>query len=324
MRQLPSAVCCRCMLVMICHSKLERVKISAYYTKIFAAVVRISVRTTSLLGCLSKLFRVPSLYTPYVLRTLQEIDTLKLRNVILQKGLTGTFRKATRRTTMQLNILVKSFTLHPYSKSARRKTQPAHVAHVQLPASLDQALSAPRLNKLQLRALCELQQQEAEAALGLKQQALQLQQKEAEIEFLRTDMMLRDRTSKLLFSRGLLSVKGVLEWLEEEHAPKYGLQTNQKTEIWQAILADPVHKRLVTCLVRATSKQRQKDKLLHLDIRDTYVRASKKSPYNHNRSGTVIDIGDGPFLPQEAQIMVCICKHFRFPYKYHPIQKSLT
>ena len=253
---------------------------------------------------------------------------------------------------MQLNCSQK-LTLYPYSATTR-KLRKSHVAHVQLPASLDQALSAPRLNKLQLRALCELQQQEAEAALELQQQkavsrlnaaeaalelqqqalqlqqqALQLQQKEAEIELLRTDMMLQDRTSKLLFARGLLNVSGVLEWLEKEHAPKYGLQPNQKTEIWQAILSDPVHKRLVTCLVRATSKQKQKDKLLHLDIRETYAHASnhvhgKKSPDDHKRFSTVVDIVEGPLLPKEAQIMVCICKHFRFPYRYHQIQQSLT
>lgn len=202
------------------------------------------------------------------------------------------------------------------------------MVNVQLPASLDQALSARRVNKLQIRALCELQQAQAEAALRQAEDALKIQQKEAENENLRTNAMLSDRTSKLLFARGLLNVRGVLEWLEEEHGPKYGLQSTQKTEIWKALLSDPVNKNLVACLERATSKRKRTTEL-HSVIRETYDHASnhvhgKKSPDDHKRFSTVVDIVEGPLLPAQAQIMVCICKHFRFPYELHQIQQKLT
>lgn len=212
------------------------------------------------------------------------------------------------------------------------------VVNVQLPPSLDQALSARRINRPQVRALCELQQQEAEAALKIQQREAQIQerdaqiqQRDAQIELMRTDAMLTDRTAKLLFARGLLNVRGVLEWLEEEYAPKYSLQLQQKTEIWQAILADPVNKDLESCLVRATNKQKQNDKKIHLDIKETYAHASnhvhgKKSPGDHTRDSThiyIVDIVEGPLLPKQAQIMICICKYFKFPYEFHKIQENL-
>ena len=118
-----------------------------------------------------------------------------------------------------------------------------------LPASLDQALSAQRINKPQVRALCELQQQGAEAVLKTQQLDAQIQQRDAQIELMRTDAFLSDRISKLLFARGLLNVRGVLELLQEESAPEYHLQLQQRTGIWQAILADPVNKDLESCLV---------------------------------------------------------------------------
>ena len=218
--------------------------------------------------------------------------------------------------------------------------------NVQLPASLDQALSARRVNKLQIRALCEQQQQEADAALKLQQaqaeaalrqaeDALKLQkkdadiqQKDADMELMRTDTMLTSMTLKHLFARGLLNVTGVLEWLEEEYGPKYGLQLNQKTEIWKAILSDPVNKKLVACLERATSKRKEGTEL-HSAVREPYDHASnhvhgKKSPDDHTRTSTVVDIVEGPLLPAQAQIMVCICKYFKFPYELHQIQEKLT
>ena len=137
----------------------------------------------------------------------------------------------------------------------------------------------------------------------------------AKIELMRTDSMLTDRTSKLLFARGLLNVRGVLEWLEEEYGPKYGLQLNQKTDIWKAILSDPVQSDLVACLERATNK-RKKGTELHSAVRQTYDHASnhvhgKKSPDDHTRTSTVVDIVEGPLLLAQAQI-ISTCFTFSF------------
>lgn len=123
-------------------------------------------------------------------------------------------------------------------------------------------------------------------------------------------------------------MRGVLEWLEEEYALKYGLQLQQRTEIWQAILADPVIKDLESCLVRATSKQKHKDKMMHLHIKETYAHASnhvrgKKSPGDHRGYSTHVDIVEGPLLPEQAQITICICIHFKFPYEFHKVQENL-
>ena len=75
----------------------------------------------------------------------------------------------------------------------RRHDQSAPRA--QLPAPLDEALSAKRVNRQQIRALCELQQEQASATLALQQiqarrqqqaaaNALALQQQKAEIQLM--------------------------------------------------------------------------------------------------------------------------------------------
>ena len=147
---------------------------------------------------------------------------------------------------------------------------------------------------------------------------------------MRTEAMLRDRPFKLLFAKGLLNVRGVIEWLAEGNSPKYFIGSDPgRGKVWEAILADPVHQDLEQCLVRATGKQKQKDKNLHRDISDIYQHASnhvpgRVSPALHNPLSTVVDIVEGPLLPKDAQMMVCICSHFGLPYKYHHIKESLN
>jgi len=227
----------------------------------------------------------------------------------------------------------------------RRRHQSAPRA--QLSAPLEEALSAKRVNKQQIRALCELQQEKASASLALQQEqarsqqlaaadALALHQEQArsqqlaaEIQLMRTKAMLRDRSVKLLFAKGLLNVRGVIEWLAEDNLPMYFSGSDPgRSKVWEAILADPIHHHLEQCLVRATGKQKQKDKKLHLDINEIYQHASNHvngriSPAMHNQLSTKVDIVEGPLLPKEAQMMVCICEHFGFPYKYHQVNESL-
>ena len=210
-------------------------------------------------------------------------------------------------------------------KTRRHQSAP----RAQLSASLDEALLAKRINKQQIRALCELQQEQARSQQQAAADALALQQKEAQIQLMRTQAMLRDRSVKLLFAKGLLNVRGAIEWLAEDNSPKYFIGSDPGWgRVWEAILADPIHQDLEQCLVRATGKQKQKDKKLHLDISEIYQHASNHvhgriSPALHNQLSTVVDIVEGPLLPKEAQMMVCICKHFGFPYKYHQIKESL-
>jgi len=184
--------------------------------------------------------------------------------------------------------------------------------------------------------LCELQQEQARSqqqaaadALALQQEQGRSQQKEAQIQLMRTQAMLRDRSVKLLFAKGLLNVRGVIEWLAEDNSPIYFSGSDPgRGKVWEAILADPIHQDLEQCLVRATGKHKQKDKKLHLDISEIYQHASNHvhgriSPALHNQLYMHIYIVEGPLLPKEAQMMVCICKHFGFPYKYHQIKESL-
>lgn len=131
--------------------------------------------------------------------------------------------------------------------------------------------------------------------------------------------MLRDRSVKLLSANGLLNVRGVIEWLEEDSLPMYFSNSNPgRDQVWEAILADPVHQDLKQCLVRATGKHKQKEEKLHLDISELYEHASNHvhgniSPDMHNPLQTEVDIAEGHLLPKEAQMMTCICNHFGFP-----------
>ena len=237
----------------------------------------------------------------------------------------------------------------PRNVGIRRRHQSAPRA--QLSAPLDEALSAKRVNKQQIRALCELQQEKASASLALQQEkasaslalhqeqarsqqqaaadALALQEKEAQIQLMRTKAMLRDRSVKLLFAKGLLNVRGVIEWLAEDNLPMYFSGSDPgRSKVWEAILADPIHHHLEQCLVRATGQQKQKDKKLHLDINEIYQHVSNHvhgriSPAMHNQLSTKVDIVEGPLLAKEAQMMVCICEHFGFPYEYHQVTESL-
>ena len=197
----------------------------------------------------------------------------------------------------------------------------------QLPAPLDEALAAKRVNRQEIRALCELQQEQASATLALQQiqarrqqqaaaNALALQQQKAEIQLMRTEVMLRDRNVKLLFAKGLLNVRGVIDWLADDNIYLYFSGSDPgRGKVWEAMLADSAHHELEHCLVLATGKQKQKDKKLHLEISDIYEHASRISPALHSERSTVVHIVEGPLLPKEAQIMVCICAHFFIPYK---------
>jgi len=71
----------------------------------------------------------------------------------------------------------------------------------------------------------------------------------------------------------------------------------------------------------ATGKQEQKDKQLR--ISEIYQHAGRISPALHSERSTLVHIVEGPLLPKEPQMMVCICAHFVIPSKYHQTKESL-
>ena len=187
-------------------------------------------------------------------------------------------------------------------------------------------VSCNRNKLLQFTRVYRSQQQAAADALALHHKQALSQQKEAQIQLMRTEALLGDRSVKFLFAQGQLNVRGVIEWLAEDNSYRYFTGSDPgRDKVGEAILANPYHQGLEQCLVRATGKQNQKDKKLHLDISDIYQNASN---HWHNRISqdlsTVVDIvKEERLLPKQAQMMVCICKHFGIPYKYNQIIKSL-
>lgn len=197
--------------------------------------------------------------------------------------------------------------------------------NVQSPALLDKALSARRVDKQQIRAIFELQNQTAANELLRAETALKIKLSRAEAELMRTDIMLTDRTSKLLCSWGMLNVRGVLKWLKDEYELTcyFDSQSHQESDIWKAMLSSVVHKELVACLETATSEGQQVTDL-HLAIQEIYTQASHGYVHPYASVPPVVAIIKGPLLPTQAQIMVCICKHFKFPYKLYDHQEKST
>ncbi len=103
-------------------------------------------------------------------------------------GLLKKYRLPTRLGSLSMQLtsspLISTYHIRRRSpqvvgKARRQQSAP----RAQLSASLDEALSAKRINKQQIRALCELQQEQAFSALALQQErafaALALQQQQA-------------------------------------------------------------------------------------------------------------------------------------------------
>ena len=93
-----------------------------------------------------------------------------------------------------------------------------------------------------IRALCELQQEQARSQQQAARNALALQKLTAEIQLMRTTAMLKDRRVKLLFAKGLLNVRGVIDWLADDNMYlSFSGSDPGRGKIWEAILADPAH-----------------------------------------------------------------------------------
>ena len=124
-----------------------------------------------------------------------------------------------------------------------------------LPTSLESALS-PRIDKNLLRDICEdVFQQQAERS----KLEFELAQEKFGRENERLKYLLKKRTADLLFTRGLLNVRGVLEFLEDECRETHILKDpSNRQEIWTCILQDTANQRLVKCLARGNDKLKRK------------------------------------------------------------------
>lgn len=145
----------------------------------------------------------------------------------------------------------------------------------------------------------------------------------------RLDNLLQKRSAELLFARGLLNVRGVLEYLEDDCRQSHILKNpNDRQEIWTQILQESANQNLVTCLARANDKlKRKSSKPLNIerDISEMYQFASssvygKLSPELYREQEKIVYIVEGPLLPKHCQMLICICKQFGFPYMYSQVK----
>ena len=150
-----------------------------------------------------------------------------------------------------------------------------------LPISLESALSR-RTDKKLLRDICidAFQQQEQERKLEAQLAEEKFRGAEEKFGRLneRLENLLKMRTADLLFTKGLLNVTGVLEYLEDDCRETRVLQNpNDRQEIWTHILQETANQDLKKCLVRANDKlKRKSSKPLKLeeDISEMYHFAS--------------------------------------------------
>lgn len=194
-----------------------------------------------------------------------------------------------------------------------------------LPTSLESALSR-RTDKKLLRDICEDAFQKQDEIHKLEFELLE--ERSGRVKD-RLDNLLQKRSADLLFAQGLLNVRGVLEYLEDECRQTHILKnSNNRQEIWAQILQESANQELVACLARANDKlKRKSSKPLRLeeDISEMYQFASnsvhgKLSPELYRELDKVVYIVEGPLLPKHCQMLICICKHFGFPYMYHQVR----
>ncbi len=188
-----------------------------------------------------------------------------------------------------------------------------------LPLSLETALSQ-RTNKALLRSICE--------------DAFQLQEERCQRQNERLENMLKERTGQLLFTRGLLNVRGVLEYLEDECRVSHIFEKDpSRQEIWAQILQESGKESLVACLLRANDKLKRKSTKPHSleqDISEMYQHAGnsihghgKLSPVQYEGMRRSVEIVEGPLLPNHCQMFVCICQHFGVPYRYSQVNAQV-
>ena len=162
--------------------------------------------------------------------------------------------------------------------------------------------------------------------------AFQLQ--EAQRQNGRLESMLKERTAQLLFTRGLLSVRGILEYLEDECRISHDFEKDpSRQEIWAQILKESGNDSLVDCLLRANDKVKRKSTKPHSleqDISEMYQHASnsihghgKLYPVQYEDMHRSVEIVEGPLLPNHCQMFVCICQHFGVPYRYSQVNAQV-
>lgn len=189
---------------------------------------------------------------------------------------------------------------------------------------MESALSR-RTDKQLLRDICvdAFQQQE-----DFRKLQLELAEEKFGRANERLKNLLKERTADLLFTKGLLNGRGVLEYLQDEWRESHLLQNPiDRQEIWTQILQEPANKDLVACLVRANDKLKRKSTTplkLEQDISDMYQFASnsvhgKLSPEMYTDLKKFVHIVEGPLLPKHCQMLVCICEHFDFPYIFRQV-----
>lgn len=202
-----------------------------------------------------------------------------------------------------------------------------------LPTSLECALSR-RTDKKLLRDICQdaFQRQEEVHKIQLERRKLQLELLEEKLgranERLRN--LLKDRSAELLFSQGLLTVRGVLEYLEDDCRWCHILKDpNDRQEIWTEILQQSANQDLVKGLTRVNDEEVDRRKLeqeiseLCLYATDEahatlYTKYLSAQTYFDQKS--YVHIFEGPLLSKHCRMMMCICEHFGFPYMYRQVK----
>ena len=197
--------------------------------------------------------------------------------------------------------------------------------------SLESALSR-RTDKKLLRDICEEafrhQQELHQQELQSSRLELQLVDEKSGRAIERLQTLLKERTADLFFTKGVLNVIGVLEYLEDECRTTHILKNlNDRQEIWTQILQEPSNQDLVKCLNRASDERKRKSSKplkLEEDISQMYQFASntihgRLSHEYYEDQGKFVYIVEGPLLPKHCQMLICICTHFGFPLKYRQV-----
>ncbi|KAK9808512.1 hypothetical protein WJX73_003486 [Symbiochloris irregularis] len=162
----------------------------------------------------------------------------------------------------------------------------------------------PSVDLLTTEAVAALLQAQMEAA------DLKLQAMTAEYELQLVVKDLEGMTGKFLLLKGLLSVRGMLEWIERPVVLLKGVQTTDSARVrkWQQLLAEPAKMSLVECIVKATGWKAH-------EIPQRIDGIYKQARYQHPWKPLKVMLVEGPLNKEQIFAAECVAKHWRIPHE---------
>ena len=134
-----------------------------------------------------------------------------------------------------------------------------------------------------------------------------------------TKSTLKRRSAELLRIKGRLSLRGVIEYLEEEERAEHGWHDYPRKKLWTNIISNMP--KLRDCLKEpAVFGRRASDANLAQKINDIYsvlsgAIHSNKAPAEYKQANDKVFIVKNELDERQCRAVECLCQIFGFPYE---------